>query len=1010
MKKIVTSLLLAAATLGAWAVDGEFVTELTTQTMFNQSTKYSAIEGQQSAWTFSSYSGLYMYKYGQYSYDDYLITPVLPLEAGNAYTMTLLPGCYMSSSVNLSTLEMYVGTGDDVSTYKKIGTYSSLPMTYDADSREATFVIDQPGEYRVAFRGYGKDVQVKDVKIYNLGASMVPQTPKDFTLTPDADGNKEVTVTFTMPSTTETGLALDSTTYSLYRGGTKLKDKVAAAPGSKVTVVDNNIPESGVTVYYLEIACGDEVSKRISASTYVGIDDATAPANVKVEYVDGKYVVTWDAPTTGVNGTTLDPAKVTYTISRYVDDEERYLTGDLKGVTTYTDEYASDDLHQLKYGVTARYSTRKKESAVTFSDAITIGSIHLPFTDSFADATMDSRWENYVVDYLPLTPPQQMYFWQPRDKGSINRGTATYDPYDEDGGLLFFNFFDVQRGNSTRLATPPVSYAAGDSPVLTFARFQAKTSGKDKLKVQICTNYGEWIDIPEAEYQSGGAAEDGWHLEVLDLAELIPAGTSVYQVGFLAVSDYGINMFIDAIRLFNAIEKDLCVDKFNVTETATAGKNLEFAIKIANNGSSDVAADAYTVELDHNFTQEIVLPELEAIPSMGSVTYNLTVPVNALHIMDATDFEFTARVKFDGDMDATNNASAPVAVGTAFSRGLSSEILSGVLNEDGTYTITWEPAKDLDYTPVNISESFEDEDFENKAFGPFNGWVTIDIDGREGSTYYSASGSQFNVSNNTSAPAGRDGGKILGVTVANNVQQDDWIVSPMISCKEGSVMDLDFLFGVSSRTSSGNDYKVEILYTTEDNYNVLDPAESFTALHATGTYTYSYSGGEVPQDNALHRVSFKDIPAEAKYVAMHFCAKGSYNVAMWVDDIHLVERDEMALMGYNVYSVDFARRLNDELVGADETQFTFADPAVEAATFSNHAYVAVAPVYPDGEARPANLYDYLGKPTGVEAVTVDDAEAAAEYFNLQGVKVSGNLTPGIYIMRTNTTARKVMIK
>lgn len=50
-----------------------------------------------------------------------------------------------------------------------------------------------------------------------------------------------------------------------------------------------------------------------------------------------------------------------------------------------------------------------------------------------------------------------------------------------------------------------------------------------------------------------------------------------------------------------------------------------------------------------------------------------------------------------------------------------------------------------------------------------------------------------------------------------------------------------------------------------------------------------------------------------------------------------------------------------------------------------------------------------GTTSGVADIEAADA-ADAEYFNLQGIRVSGELTPGIYIRRQGTTATKVTVK
>ena len=55
--------------------------------------------------------------------------------------------------------------------------------------------------------------------------------------------------------------------------------------------------------------------------------------------------------------------------------------------------------------------------------------------------------------------------------------------------------------------------------------------------------------------------------------------------------------------------------------------------------------------------------------------------------------------------------------------------------------------------------------------------------------------------------------------------------------------------------------------------------------------------------------------------------------------------------------------------------------------------------------------DYHKYEAGVANVSVDDSEAAVEYFNLNGMRVNGeNLTPGIYIRRQGTKAGKVLVR
>lgn len=74
-------------------------------------------------------------------------------------------------------------------------------------------------------------------------------------------------------------------------------------------------------------------------------------------------------------------------------------------------------------------------------------------------------------------------------------------------------------------------------------------------------------------------------------------------------------------------------------------------------------------------------------------------------------------------------------------------------------------------------------------------------------------------------------------------------------------------------------------------------------------------------------------------------------------------------------------------------------------TLPNAAPVAVTPA--------ADKYTFFGSQSGIRDITVEEATAAgnAVFYNLQGVQVpAANLTPGIYVKVSGTTATKVLVK
>ena len=48
--------------------------------------------------------------------------------------------------------------------------------------------------------------------------------------------------------------------------------------------------------------------------------------------------------------------------------------------------------------------------------------------------------------------------------------------------------------------------------------------------------------------------------------------------------------------------------------------------------------------------------------------------------------------------------------------------------------------------------------------------------------------------------------------------------------------------------------------------------------------------------------------------------------------------------------------------------------------------------------------------SGVESVVVEGGDGAVEYYNMQGVRVEGELAPGMYIRRQGRSVSKVQIR
>lgn len=998
MKKLYAALLALVLAAGSAHAADEKVFDLheNFSSCSQSSEKYDHVS--YTMWTSSTYSGISLNNYNVSYYDDFLTTPDIPLEAGNEYVLKFTFCVYSSYSSQPSKMNIRFGQGENPSEFPILKTLETTESQYVAKEQELTFLVPETGNYKLSFEGLSTLI-LKNTALWNRGASTVPAPAADFTLTPDPDGAVKVDISFTVPGTTLTGQDLGDCSYRLFRGVQKIKE-AAAAKGEKVTFSETR-GEAGNVTYAVEVVAGDQTSERLSGIVYLGPETPSAPADLVLSYADGLYTLSWAAPVKGIHDAPLDPARLTYTVSRILDGESTVVAANISA-TSFSEAVEPAGLQTLKYAVTAKYAAPALESAAAESAPLRIGSLSLPFADSFAGATLSDLWENVCVSKPKPTDTDK--FWEAKATSTAS-GDATA-PADGDGGFLFYNSYNIQRGYSTRLITPPFAFSEGDKPMLSFMKWNRGSYSKnDKLYIQLSLDNGEWINVPGAEFTPGGEPVGEWSSHNVSFADLIPAGTKSFRVAFYIVSDYGFNLMIDCVRLFNQVDKDLEISSATIGESLLAGNEATLLVKVTNNGTSEVAADSYSLEVISDFPALIALPELEAIPSLGSKEYAIAIPVNSVHILNADSFSFQAKVSMDGDEVPANDLSAEASLAVAHSDGTPASGLTAAMQPDKSVLLSWTPAKDLEYEPVNIIENFDDESFTDGSTGPFNGWTIVDIDGKDGGTWYTASGSTFNITSG-GTPSGSTG-NFLGCTVASSAQQDDWIISPAIDCKAGSEMSLKAKVALRSISSYGNNYKIELLYSTEEDFNILNPADNFTASVGSLTST-SYSDRVLPQDNKWHEISFEGIPAEAKRIALHFAAKGSYTPAMWVDDIRLTETDNNPLLGYHIYDVNAAEKLNSELIGANETSFTV--PAAPEARLADGRPVFVSAVYADGEAHPSNILN-LAEVTGIEAVSVEEADAAdARWYNLQGIEMRGTLAPGIYIRRTASSASKVIVR
>lgn len=245
--------------------------------------------------------------------------------------------------------------------------------------------------------------------------------------------------TFTMPSETYSGDALTgSLTYNITANGETIKTGTADAGSTVNTEIEakGGNTEFAVTAENAEGKSPESNKQKL----WVGYDVPQTPQNVKLE-VDAesrKATLSWDAPTSSVNGGYFDAEAITYNVVRYPGQVA--VATDIKE-TSFSETLPDQQLTAYYYTVTACNGGVKGEAAQ--SDKAVVGTaFNVPFSDNFES---DDTYNLYsIVD-------------------SNNDGTTWKESYH-----AFSYFYSWTNNADDWLLTPPIKLEGGHTYKFAF--------------------------------------------------------------------------------------------------------------------------------------------------------------------------------------------------------------------------------------------------------------------------------------------------------------------------------------------------------------------------------------------------------------------------------------------------------------------------------------------------------------------------------------------------------------
>lgn len=917
--------------------------------------------------------------------DDWLITPAFKLSSDKLYSMSY----DLAGQGDLITT---VGQGNTAEAQDNVLEELTNFNIDESETKEYYFYPTESGSYNFGLHDYSSSDEasfnVDNFSVKEAADATAPDRVKQLNVVPDANGALGATLTFTLPQTaingSNVGTLTKATVYDM--AGNELGSTTNVAAGAEVSIKVTAV--QGWNSFKVVTANENGEGWPVIIKKFIGPDVPQTMKSLNIKWGEDrtKVVLTWDAPTEGVNGGYVNPEDFTYTIYKY--DASNYSSpytalGEVKGETsvdiTILDAPEAQD--QYVFAATAKNGQGESDYAKT---SIVLGEPYtLPFNEGF---------NVNGLDHAPwiIISGKNGQAWT-TDPDVYN---DKIHPQNGDGLQLLMRNTGVEDGSSTFLS-PIIDFTNAKMPVLKVWLHHSDAMPEGAYVTVDATTDGSknFVAVADTVRLTGN---NGWTEHVFNLSKL---NGQKAQIGLTAyVPDGGTRIFADNWSIGEATGNDLALTLISQPYMPVVGDTANIAVTVSNYGAQ--TASNYSVLFNLN-GETIYETEADKALEVGKeTTFNFTLPISA----GMDEYKYSAQVIYDGDDNESNNISEEVALNPT-QIDLPAPSYLTLTGDD----LEWTAPETMDGRDVTL-------DFENVPAFTINNidnWTTYDGDGNITMTFVQYYGNYWPYSNQKLAwmtwspkEAGcptaamwqpYSGEKCLihfGNYLEdengrpNNTPDDDWFISPEV--KGGT----DFSFMTLSNDVGSS---IEVLTSSTDN-----APESFTNKVTTVTYSETGTWKEVKTT----------LPDDAKYVAIHTVLD---NFGIMVDDIKYTEAKAPVLKGYNVYC-------DNEAVSMVLT------PAAKAEAAGTYA---VSAVYDLGESVLSNSVSVT---TGIESLTTGKVYIAggkgcititgAEGKNVKVYTVSGmtiadevaqktetvNVPAGIYIVKAGNTTTKVSVK
>lgn len=920
--------------------------------------------------------------------DDWLILP-LQLEAKASYTVSFV---MYGGAMSVERFDLWLGTAPTKAAMTRQLMERKEVKIADQNSVQRTqFSVEESGTYYLAFHdctevGQGT-IFLDDIEITEV-PNVMPAAPTDVQLVPGAKGKTECDVTFTLPTTTLSGKALESISeVRVYRNDYLAKKFTGAGdedltPGATLSFRDTELSNRLYTYKIVALSADGLEGGAALQDVYVGLDMPKQITNLEVrEDVrnPGTILLTWEAPTEGVHGGYVDPKGIYYTISKGYDNEF-----DVRE-PHYEDHLAVPEKQSyVAYSVYAR-----NEMGGLRTEWLTMSTQYgpaevAPWSESFANASVkNGPWLTHVTGTTAV------------GDASWYTSSAFNEMPDQNGDNGYTYFFTSNTGRTARYVSPKVDIRQLSSPTLSFWLYEH--GDEDLVDVAVMPEMQTWDPLATITLNE---EREGWKRYTFDLSAY--KDKQFIQVGFEGTSRVRTSQItaLDNVSIRNNHDHDLAITACAFPKhLAVGGENEDFAVTVRNEGNVAVGAGEYSVNLyrqeSNGENRAGVLVSTEkgrALDVDGSADFVLSdIP----GIFDADSYNYYVEVELTGDENSANDATPatevrivkpafPVPVG-----------LAATCSTDGV-GLSWTVPAVGEGSALPLTDTFET--YETFGIDGFDPWTVYDVDGQYTVTMAFTVGSEVQVLDYphigepmawqcfSSYDAGipytsweAHSGDLMMVAMGNAKNEDgtyhdndDWLISPTLS---GHTQTISFY----AKCGMGTAYQpeiLEVLYSTDD---TTDPAAFKPAVDAIELY--NVSGWE---EYAI------ELPEGAKRFALR--CRSQHKFALLVDDVTYQPAGaaDLKLEGYNVYRN--LQRLNSELLPTP----LYTDVTVEDGAAYEYCVTAV---YDKGESVPSDVLRVNYDASGISAVV-------GETLFVPAFDLSGRPATGKGLIRITTAGRK----